>query len=166
MFLIGVKDLWWDPGSVVSQDLVVFATAGPTKIVLKAPQVEFRGVQGSSVKKSYADSILWSADVGSILCLCLCLRECFVLLCFVLLCCSAFFERLRLEFSDNQKAIHRPSLVFICGIISLRVLFLNTSSFFSPSLASSYLRSISGIMQILDCGFHAVCARCTSPYSS
>jgi hypothetical protein len=93
VFLIGVKDLWWDPGSVVSQDLVVFATAGPTKIVLKAPQVEFRGVQGSSVKKSYADSILWSADVGSILCLCLCLRECFVLLCFVLLYCSLHFLR-------------------------------------------------------------------------
>jgi hypothetical protein len=53
---------------VVSQDLVVFTTAGPSKIVLKAPQMEFRGVQGSSVKKSYADSTLWSADVGTVQC--------------------------------------------------------------------------------------------------
>jgi hypothetical protein len=53
---------------VVSQDLVVFTTVGPSKIVLKAPQMEFRGVQGSSVKKSYADSTLWSADVSTVQC--------------------------------------------------------------------------------------------------
>jgi hypothetical protein len=74
---------------VVSQDLVVFTTAGPSKIVLKAPQMEFRGVQGSSVKKSYADSTLWSADVGTVQCvlnlyLFLFLRvSCCVVLCFV-----------------------------------------------------------------------------------
>jgi hypothetical protein len=75
--------LWWDPGSVVSQDLVVFSSAGPSKIVLKASQMEFRGVQGSSVKKSYADSILWSADVGTILSIDFC--WCCVVVCLILL---------------------------------------------------------------------------------
>jgi hypothetical protein len=58
-----VKELWWDPGSVISQDLIQFKTAGSNKLVILAPKEGFRGVKDSAYIKSYADSILWSLSI-------------------------------------------------------------------------------------------------------
>jgi hypothetical protein len=62
---VGVRELWWDPGAVVSQDLVQFKRAGLSKIILVAPQLDYRGLQGSSYTKSYANSVLWSTNVST-----------------------------------------------------------------------------------------------------
>ena len=60
----GVRELWWDPGNVISQNIVHFNTAGLSKLILIAPQEQYRGLPDSSYRRSFADAIYWSTDVS------------------------------------------------------------------------------------------------------
>ena len=65
-FWSGNRLFFWDPGSIISQELVYFQTAGLKKLIMVAPQLQYRGsVNSTSYKKSFADSIYWSSDVST-----------------------------------------------------------------------------------------------------
>jgi hypothetical protein len=60
---LGVKDVWHDPGSIISQDIVGFRTSGSRKLILVSPSETFRGLRNSSVGRSYSSSVMWSFDI-------------------------------------------------------------------------------------------------------
>ena len=87
--------MFWDPGSVVSQDLVLFEIVGNSKLIMLAPQQKFRGSKNS--EKCFSNAVLWSTDVRFLLihsyyllycmyCIVLYVLYCIVLYCIVLYC--------------------------------------------------------------------------------
>ena len=61
LFTVGISELFWDPGSVVSQDLVLFEMVGNSKLIMLAPQQKFRG--SKNAEKCFSNAVLWSTDV-------------------------------------------------------------------------------------------------------
>jgi hypothetical protein len=58
----GNRDLYWDAGSVISQDIVLFRQTGPNQVDLMTRQQAYRGATGL-MQRSFPDAVLWSFNI-------------------------------------------------------------------------------------------------------
>jgi hypothetical protein len=58
----GNRDLYWDAGSVILQDVVLFRQTGANQVDLVTRQQAYRGATGL-MHRSFPDAVLWSFDI-------------------------------------------------------------------------------------------------------
>jgi hypothetical protein len=62
---IGLQSLFWDPGSILSQNLCIFSFSNQQNktVILQLPNINYRSKNESFIERSFSSAIIWSGAV-------------------------------------------------------------------------------------------------------